>query len=498
MMKRSFILVLAVLVPIFSSYAQTAKWCIKPEYSEITLFGEDMFKCVDRAGKVQLIDWNGKELLHNVDADAVTDFSEGYALVLKGKKILGFFAEQSHQLTTVAGDYYISEYPFFSEGMLAVVDSKGKMGYLDERGNLAIQCKYVAARPFKQGWASVEKKEKEVWYIKLQGFIETRPDGYHSGKITKGSSFNENGEAVVGNYSAKYGVIGTNMQLKRTIDYTRDLPVRSCDYAYSGNSKECEESTGYAWEEDMRIEVYSDNGSYGYRLKNENDRIVLPAQFGEAKPFYSQHAIVKKDGKYGVLELLEGNVVANWLKESFRVYPDGKCNRLHFELEVPSSLESSKIELGLDEGNGTYKKNVPLAYDLEPDFYRGANQYMIRGKAVCDGLLLWEDSKKYEVNEITIDIKTPFATSKYADENSNQTVKTVVTNTSDVDVMVDATLNVSGQTTHFRQTLKPKQSKPMTITVKVTEDKDVRAVVSVKSDGHNCGSKTIVLSLKTI
>lgn len=137
-------------------------------------------------------------------------------------------------------------------------------------------------------------------------------------------------------------------------------------------------------------------------------------------------------------------------------------------------------------------------YDLEPDSYRGTNQCLIRGKAVYDGLLLWEDSKKYEVNEITIDIKTPFATSKYADENSNQTVKTVVTNTSDVDVMVDATLNVSGQTTHFRQTLKPKQSKPMTITVKVTEDKDVQAVVSVKSDGHNCGSKTTVLSLKTI
>ena len=496
MMKRIFTFILAVLLPIFSSYAQTAKWCIKPEYSEITLFGEDLFKCVDRAGKVQLIDRNGKELLQSVNADAVTNFSDGYALVLKGKKILGLFAEQGHQFTAVSGEYYTTEYPFFSERLLAVADSKGKMGYLDTRGNLAIQCKFVEAHPFMQGWASVEKKAKEVWYITPQG-KEMRPDGFHGGKLTKGSSFNENGEAVVANYQ-DYAVIKTNMQVKKKIAYTSDLPVRPCDYAYSEDAKECEESTGYAWEEDMRIEVYSDNGSYGYRLKNENDRIVLPAQFGEAKPFYSQHAIVKKDGKCGVLELLEGNVVANWPKESFRVYPDGKCNRLHFELEVPSSLESGKIELGLDEGNGTYKKNVPLMYDLEPDSYRGTNQCLIRGKAVYDGLLLWEDSKKYEVNEITIDIKTPFATSKYADENSNQTVKTVVTNTSDVDVMVDATLNVSGQTTHFRQTLKPKQSKPMTITVKVTEDKDVQAVVSVKSDGHNCGSKTTVLSLKTI
>ena len=495
-MKRIFTFVFAVLMPVFSIYAQTAKWCIKPEYAEITLFGEDLFKCVDRAGKVQLIDWNGKELLHSVDADAVTNFSDGYALVLKGKKILGLFAEQGHQFTAVSGEYYTTEYPFFSEGFLAVADSKGKMGYLDERGNLAIQCKFVVAHPFKQGWASVEKKAKEVWYITSQG-KEMRPDGFHGGKLTKGSSFNENGEAVVANYQ-DYAVIKTNMQVKKKIAYTADLPVRSCDYAYSGDAKECEESTEYAWEEDMRIEASSDNGSYGYRLRNEKDKIVLPAQFGEAKPFYAQHAIVKKDGKYGVLELLEGKVVANWPKESFRVYPDGKCNRLHFELEVPSSLESGKIELELDEGNGTYKKNVPLTYDIEPDSYRGMNQCMIRGKAVCDGLLLWEDSEKYEVNEITVDIKTPFTTTKHPDENDNQIVKTVITNTSNVDAVVDATLNVSGQTTHFRQTLKPKQSKPLTITVKVTEDKDVQAAVSVKSDGHNCGSKTTVLSLKTI
>ena len=495
MMKRSFILVLAVLLPIFSSYAQTAKWCIKPEYSEITLFGEDLFKCVDRVGKVQLIDRNGKELLQSVDADAVTNFSDGYALVLKGKKILGLFAEQGHQFTAVSGEYYTTEYPFFSEGLLAVADSKGKMGYLDERGNLAIQCKFVVARPFMQGWASVEKKAKEVWYITPQG-KEMRPDGFHGGKLTKGSSFNENGEAVVANYQ-DYAVIKTNMQVKKKIAYMSDLPVRSCDYAYSGDAKECEESTVYFREEDSRVEVYSDNGSYGYRLKNEKEKIVLPAQFGEAKPFYAQHAVVKKDGKFGVLELLEGELVANWPKESLRVYHDGKSNRMHFELIVPSSLESGKIDLELDEGNGSYK-NTPLAYDIEPDFYGGAKQCVIRGRANCDGLLLWEGTKPYKINDVTIDIKSPFATTKYADENDNQTVKTVITNTSDVDVMVEATLKVSGQTTHFKQTLKPKQSKPLTIPVKVTEDKDVQAVVSVKADGHNSGSKTATISLKKI
>ena len=494
-MKTKFTLVAVFLLLSLAAYAQTVKWCIHPEYAEIDYVCEDLFKCVDFSGKWHFIDLNGNVLIPNVNADAITDFEEGYAIVLKGNKIVGFIAEaQGHGFQPVAGDYSITQYDFFSEGLLVVADSKGKMGYMDVHGNLAIPSKYEQARPFKQGYASVEVGKKNVYYINPQG--KTRnPEGFHGGNLTKGSSFNGNGEAVVANYQ-DYAVIGTNMQVRRKITYTPDFPVRSCDYAYSeGEENGCVERSNFSGEEDNRIERYSENGAFGYQWKNGNEGDKLPAQFSEALPFYDGRAIVSKNGKYGVLSLVEGKFSTSWPDE-LRVYPDGKCSNLQFALEAPSSLERDQINLEFDEGNGSYKKDIPLEYGFLPNFRDGAKECTLRAKVMYDGLLLWEAAYDLGIDYITIDIKNPAVTTEFADENDNQTVKATITNTSDVDVMVEATLKVDGQSVPFTGTLKSKQSKALTKTVKVTETKNVLATVTVKADGHDCGSKTSTVSLK--
>lgn len=494
-MKTRVSLLLAFAILSQVSYAQTVKWCIHPKYDEISYFGEDLFKCVDQSGNVQLVDWNGKELLHNVDADAVTDFVEGYTIVLQGSKIKGLLAETNgHSFQLVTGDYSITQYPFFSEGLLAVVNGEGKMGYMDAQGKIVIPCKYVEARPFKQGWASVEKKKKEVWYVNPQG-REMRPDGFHGGKLTKGSSFNEYGEAVVANYQ-DYAIIGSKMQVKRKIKYTPELPVRSCDYSYAEKAGgDCYETGVFELEEDNRIESYSKNGVYGYRWNNSGEENGLPAQFNDAQPFFKGRAIVAKNGKYGVLELLEGEFVANWPKD-LRVYPDGKSNLLRFSLEVPSSLDSKQVDLEFDEGNGNYEKSTPLSYEFRPNLSHGSNYCTLRGKATCEGLLLWDSSEDIKINRISIDIKRPTVTTEFADENDEQIVRAVVTNESNVSVSVEATLKVAGHTTPFKGMLKPKQSKELFVKVKVTESKQVPASVSVRVDGHACGDETSQVSLK--
>ena len=494
-MKRSFIIFILLFTHFFS-YSQTVKWCIHPEYDNITYFGEDLFKCVDHSGKLELIDWDGKVLLHNVDKNAITTFDEeGYAIVLKGNKIVGFLAQaKGHDFQSVTGDYSITQYPFFSEGLLAVTNGEGKFGFMDAQGKIVIPCKYVEARPFKQGWASVEKKKKEVWYVNPQG-KEMRPDGFHGGKLTKGSSFNENGEAVVANYQ-DYAIIGNKMQVKRKIKYTPDLPVRLCDYSYAEDAgEECREPEVFKLEEDNRIECYSKDGTYGYQWKNGGEGDNLPAQFSEAQPFYNGRAIVAKNGKYGVIELLEGVFVANWPKD-LRVYPDGKSNLLRFSLEVPSSLESNKVEMEFDKGNGYYEKNTQLSSDFRPNITYSSNYCTLKGRVNYDGLLLWEGSEDIKINRITIDIKRPAVTTEFADENDEQTVRAVVTNESNVSVSVDAILKVAGLNSSFNGMLKPKQSKELFIKVKVTESKQVPASVSVKVDGHAFESKTSQVSLK--
>ncbi len=494
MMRRLFAFV-AVLLLVSPFYAQTVKWCIHPEYDEIDHIGEThySFKCVDRAGKLCFFDMDGKELAHNVDADAITDFENGYAIVLNGNKIVGFFEEaQGHRFQPVSGEYMITEYPFFSEGLLVVADSKGKKGYMNTQGEIVVSCKYVEARPFMQGWASVEPEKKKVLYVNTKG-MSKNPEGFHGGKLTKGSSFNENGEAIVANYQ-DYAVIGTNMQVIKKGVQASDWTVRSCDYAYDMEDG-CRETGIMEMDEDDRLEVYSEHGAYGYQWKNGSDEAKLPAQFSKAFPFSDGRAIVAKAGKFGVVELVEGAFAAHWPKE-LRVYPDGQCSQLQFSLEVPASLNRNQVELEFDEGNGSYKKDIPFDYGFQPAFMTGASVCTLKGKASYDGLLLWEGSKDVKVNPIAIDIKSPAVTTEFADENDNQTVKTVITNTSDVDVLVEASLKVVGQTVPFKGTLKPKQSKALTLTVKVTESKKVSASVAVKADGHVCGSKTSEVSLK--
>ena len=495
MNKRKFLLV--AIIPLLLSYhaqAQIVKWCIHPEYDEITYFGDDLFKCVSRTGKVQLYDRDGEKLLHNVDADSITDFAEGYAVALNGKKILGFLTQTGgHGFYPVSGEYMITKYPFFSEGLLVVADGKGKMGYMNVQGDLAIPCKYLEARPFKQGWASVDMAKKKVYYINFQGKTGN-PDRFHGGNLTKGSSFNENGEAVVANYQ-DYAVIGTNMQVKRKIKYTPDFPVRSCDYAYSENTVDCSQTSDNEKVADNYVETYFQSGVYGYRWKIGGDDKRLPAQFSEAQPFFDGCAIVSKNGKYGMVELVDGEIVASW-PEELRVYPNGQHSLLQFELGVPPSLDRDKVVLDFDEGNGIYKKGVPLDYEFKPSFNSGAKECKIRGKVVYDGLLLWEESKDVRIIRINVDMQIVAA--KIADENDNQTVKATITNTSNVSISVSAKLNVAGQSVPFKGKLGPKQSKTMLANVKVVENKDVQAVVSVQADGHDCGSKTATVLLKKI
>ena len=113
-------------------------------------------------------------------------------------------------------------------------------------------------------------------------------------------------------------------------------------------------------------------------------------------------------------------------------------------------------------------------------------------------LVLWEGTHDINISYISISLSNPVTTSEYADENDNQTVKAVVTNTSDVAVTVSVKLTVDGKPVLFKGELSPKQSKTMTATIKVDEDKQVKATISAEVDGYNCGSKSAYVSLKKI
>jgi hypothetical protein len=352
---------------------------------------------------------------------------------------------------------------------------------------------YLEAMPFRYGWAAVMKggkdKTKPYAYVSLQRNDVKGIDGL--GDFTLATTFNEEGIALVKSYG-KYAFINKNfVKIQRKAEKSDMNSLRSYDNSYTEGDKNWIPRNTIP-KPDSNIEICEEGGLLGY---TKGGVVVLPHQFSEAQPFCQGCAIVAKDGKYGVIELVEGQFSASWPKE-LRVYPDGKCNKMQFSLEVPSLLERDKLGLEFDKGDGNYQKNTLLNHEFQPCFLKGANYCTLRGKVTYDGLVLWEEAEDVKVETITISISAPVTVTDIADENDYQTVKATITNTSDVDVVVEAVLKVAGQEVPFKGLLKPNQPKPLLKKIKVTETKSVSASVSVKADGHNCGSKSSTVSLK--
>lgn len=511
-MKRIVIL-FAFLLVVICGFAQTVKWMVKPEYASITHYSSDIFKCIDQKGRIQLIDWDGKSIDIPAEADAITDYSDGFALVLQGSKILGFLPEaKPHVFQPLNGDYFATKYSFFSEGFVAVAkeDADGMQGYLDTKGRLVLDCQYLEAMPVRQGWALViengKDKVKPRRYKRSDNWSANGMSSLKSGEgFVWATSFNHDGRALAKTKGGKYVVIDVNFSVIEKDAKGNKENVNSFDYSYKPTGSE--EVLAYHNNKPKEDGIHAFEGNGGFGFKNAEGGIMIPCQFDDANDFYSGRSIVAMAGKYGIIELLKGKFDAEWSADRIRVYEyANEVESIQFALISPNSLESNKIKLELDKGDRRYADCNALSCDIFV-----ANQVIDRKSRECElkakatysdngfpDLLLWEGSSNISIDYINISLGNPVTTSEYADENDNQTVKAVVTNTSDVAVRVSATLNVAGKATPFNGVLTPNQSQTIKVTVKVDNDKQVQATVSAKVDNHNCGSKSAYVSLKKI
>lgn len=511
-MKRIVLLFAFLLIEV-CGFAQTVKWMVKPEYASITHYSDDIFKCIDQNGRIQLIDWGGESIDFPAEADAITDYSDGFALVLQGSKILGFLPEAKPQkFQPLVGDYYATKYSFFSEGYVAVANKEGRQGYLDSKGRLVLDCQYLEAMPVRQGWALViengKDKVKPRRYKRSDNWSANGMSSLKSGEgFVWATSFNHDGRALAKTKGGKYVVIDVNFSVIEKDAKGNKENVNSFDYSYKPTGSEEVLAHHNNKPKEDGIHAFEGNGGFGF--KNAESGIMIPCQFDDANDFYSGRAIVAMAGKYGIIELLKGKFDAEWSADRIRAYEyANEVESLQFTLVAPASLEGDKIKLELDKGDGRYVDSNALSCDflVADQVINGKDRECeLKAKATyCDDngfpkLLLWEESsKKIGIDYISISLGNPVTTSEYADENDNQTVKAVVTNTSDVAVKVSATLNVAGRSTPFNGMLDPGQSQTLKVTVKVDDDKQVQATVSAKVDKHECGSKSVYVSLKKI
>lgn len=142
-----------------SVFAQ--KWKVSPDYTYMSAYGDNMLK-VKQFSRCGIIDYDGKEVVP-VNADSITDLSEGYGLVLRvqdGAYRIEGILKKDKTYTPINEEYYVGDYAFFSEYKLPVMNNKGLYGYIDPTGRKVIDFKYTNIHPFSEGYAAVSKTSK--------------------------------------------------------------------------------------------------------------------------------------------------------------------------------------------------------------------------------------------------------------------------------------------------------------------------------------------------
>lgn len=506
MSRKLFLLLVMMSVFATTSLASTVKWLIKPEYDAISYFSENIFKCKSN-GKCQLIDKAGTTLLPYA-FDSITDCFGGYALALEKEgdnyKVKGFFGETNRQYIPVSGSYYTGAYSYFSEGYVSVADSKTRQfGYLDATGRVVIPFKYSKARPFIKGLASVEPKERKTIYIDKEG-KRLRISGFQHDKIVIGSSFNQNGEAIIAYYGDENVVINTDgVVVRRYERKDGKSPIRSFDFAFDEDNTNYSPKQKITLSYDAGIATFVNNGLIGYKM---GENTLTPAQFTNAGQFADGFAIASLNNKFGVLTVIDGDFEASLTGDNNVVKTGKATSTFKFTLSVPESI-AKQVIVKFDNGDGTFQ-TISLennSYSFTPSIEDGAQSFTVKAQALLDGLLLWEYETTQNLNNIQLDITAPYCDSEYADGNDIVRVKTVITNHSGVAVNVSTyfttkflkdSKNSMASKAYSSAKIAPGAAKEFYVDLKVVEAESVKVAVSVKANKNQYGVKSSTIEFK--
>lgn len=166
---------------------------------------------------------------------------------------------------------------YFHDGMCAVYDDRDYMGFVNNKGELVIPCKYFGDG-FSEGYACVaemDSKTQPYGYIDKTGKAVIPFQYYQAGT----SSF-ENGECRV-----QIKGVTNLINKKGEVVFTPTL-TKNCMGFYNGLS--------------ASYTNYDKRSGWGYY--NRKNQWVIKPQFDNANSFKGGYAVVEKGGKQGVID----------------------------------------------------------------------------------------------------------------------------------------------------------------------------------------------------
>jgi len=493
MSKKLLFLIIgySLCLPIIG-YAQTACWLLKPVYQSITPFSELYYK-VDTYSTMAVFDTNGNKI---VEADSITYITNGYALALtniNGRFRLKAIIDKSGRVKDITEEYYVDDYHFFSEDMLGVSNNKGRCGYINPDGKLEIPFIYVSVHPFREGLASVFKPKKGL--IGLIGSVTNKKASIgsatyvnHKGeelKIRDGKDYPifaasfKNGKGLVQMEDGSSFYVDPKGNRIEDGPNNKELGVDEY-FAYSEENQKQEVNLPFLPSYNAAYSIFAEGSVKGYMA---NGVMMVPSQFQEAYGFASGFAIVKKDGKYGIIKQLGGT-------NSVRV--SEKSGKISVQSVIPADWGNSPAKF-LYITNGTDRLSFAMTGHESQRTVEGVVPITNNGEKTyeldVDDLIVWrqtnantqvmDEAKSSEGISVSAPVKVT------ANSKGECVVNVRVTNRSGSVQTISISLSTGG-----RRSVKlgPRKTAAVSITTKIV--KETRCVISAKSAAGNASSVT--------
>lgn len=405
-------------------FSQSVEWRTKPEYDAISAAPYGLFR-VTVGGKYGMVAADGTVVVPP-EYENITDFREGKALVTdRAVQMLKGVVYGNEKIFDKIDGYAIdSEFPFFSDGKLAVMRN-GKWGFINENlkecgGTLG--CVNESVLPFSEGCTFIKINNKSHGYFNTDG----KPlMGNFKSSLVEGYSYH-NGKALTFNSNLSWSIVDKNGCVLVDIKAPKQkfMPSKSGNtIVHGGNTfvldaQRCLISSTIngvkeEYGENDCIEKITEQSTGFLSLGSGAMPDILfkgcelvPAQFEKAMILDQEHIAVQKKGKWGIISVIDDIKMSLSLADNRIEFYHSTPAEVKFTVKEPVNLSGKHLEIDLTDNN----KNKVDKYVNESNNDVQV-KFMITPKATEFG----------DVQEVKYNVVVDYDDIKYIDEEVNFT-----------------------------------------------------------------------------
>ena len=398
-MKMALTALVVVLVSSHAAYGQMAKWAMRPGYDSIRLAAGVPVILTDSAGTTSL--WSTDARLLASTTDSVAPFSNGFAVVLKKgtTDITGFYATDG-TFTKLQGCKAVYGCPYFRDGYL-LVDKQGRHKLICTDGSGDPFGSFVTMYPYTNGYAcctmyrDMENLEGTYYYyvdtdknpIKL---MLNKEDEAESDEVSFLSSLNDDGLGIAivkrrvymydkglgmlrpvfvddkaekkrqvrvgGHFSESMymegdtTVVWARASKKDTVFFRFDKMMRLVSVKYPKRTDTYH--SRHIGPLKLKCDFAAEKREGGKYAVTQGQKTILPPQFEGGGISVGKYLAVRKDGKWGMLEIDENASYRMSMNKGNAIAFRHQKYETTVRLDLPADIKAEVCSFDIPSGNG--------------------------------------------------------------------------------------------------------------------------------------------------